>query len=280
MQTKIITLLLVLSAFTFQAQIKTPAPSPSAKIEQAIGLTDVSVEYSRPAMRGRTIFGELVPFGKLWRTGANMRTKFTTSTDIKVNGKELKKGTYAILSVPNKDSWEVIFYTEYDAGGAPATLDESKVAARVSAKVITMTGNMENFTIGMGNLADGSTGELNIMWENTRVPLKIETPTNEIALKSIETTMAGPSANDYFSAASYYYNNDKDLNKALEWVSKAVEMNPDAFWMSRQKSLIQADLGDKKGAIASAQKSMEVAQKAGNDDYVKMNKESIAEWSK
>jgi len=195
MQTKIITLLLVLSAFTFQAQIKTPAPSPSAKIEQAIGLTDVSVEYSRPAMRGRTIFGELVPFGKLWRTGANMRTKFTTSTDIKVNGKELKKGTYAILSVPNKDSWEVIFYTEYDAGGAPATLDESKVAARVSAKVITMTGNMENFTIGMGNLADGSTGELNIMWENTRVPLKIETPTNEIALKSIETTMAGPSAN-------------------------------------------------------------------------------------
>lgn len=280
MQTKIITLLLVLSAFTFQAQIKTPAPSPSAKIEQAIGLTDVSVEYSRPAMRGRTIFGDLVPYGKLWRTGANMRTKFTTSTDVTINGKELKKGTYAILTVPNKDSWEVIFYTEYDAGGAPATLDESKVAARVSAKVITMTGNMENFTIGFGNVADGLTGEMNIMWDNTRVALKIETPTDEMAVKSIESALAGPSAGDYFSAASYYRSTGKDLNKALEWVTKAVDMNPEAFWMSRQKSLIQADLGDKKGAIATAQKSMEVAQKAGNDDYVKMNKESIAEWSK
>jgi hypothetical protein len=280
MQTKIITLLLVLSAFTFQAQIKTPAPSPSAKIEQAIGLTDVSVEYSRPAMRGRTIFGDLVPYGKLWRTGANMRTKFTTSTDVTINGKELKKGTYAILTVPNKDSWEVIFYTEYDAGGAPATLDESKVAARVSAKVITMTGNTENFTIGFGNVADGLTGEMNIMWDNTRVALKIETPTDEMAVKSIESALAGPSAGDYFSAASYYRSTGKDLNKALEWVTKAVDMNPEAFWMSRQKSLIQADLGDKKGAIATAQKSMEVAQKAGNDDYVKMNKESIAEWSK
>jgi len=280
MQTKIITLLLVMSAFTFQAQIKTPAPSPSAKIEQAIGLTDVAVEYSRPAMRGRTIFGDLVPYGKLWRTGANMRTQFTTSTDVSINGKELKKGTYAILSVPNKDSWEVIFYTEYNAGGAPAELDESKVAARVSAKVITMDGNMENFTIGFGNLADGSTGEMNIMWDNTRVALKIETPTDEIATKSIEAAIAGPSANDYNSAAAYYRSTGKDLNKALEWSTKAAEMNPEAFWMSRQKSLIQADLGDKNGAIETAKKSMEAAEKAGNADYVKMNKESIAEWSK
>jgi tetratricopeptide (TPR) repeat protein len=280
MQTKIITLLLVMSAFTFQAQIKTPAPSPSAKIEQAIGLTDVAVEYSRPAMRGRTIFGDLVPYGKLWRTGANMRTKFTTSTDVSINGKELKKGTYAILSVPNKDSWEVIFYTEYNAGGAPAELDESKVAARVSAKVITMDGNMENFAIGFDNLADGSTGEMNIMWGNTRVALKIETPTDEIATKSIEATIAGPSASDYNSAAAYYRSTGKDLNKALEWSTKAADMNPEAFWMSRQKSLIQADLGDKKGAIETAKKSMEAAEKAGNADYVKMNKESIAEWSK
>jgi len=280
MQTKFITLLLVLSAFTFQAQIKTPAPSPSSKVEQAIGLTDVSVEYSRPAMRGRTIFGDLVPFGKVWRTGANMRTKFTTSTDIKVDGQELKKGTYAILTIPNKDSWEVVFYTEYNAGGAPASLDESKVAAKVTAKVNPMSYPMENFSIAFGDLADGKSGMMHFMWEKTRVGLKIETPTDEITLKSIESVMAGPSANDYFSAASYYHSSGKDLNKALEWSTKAADMNPDAFWMSRQKSLIQAELGDKKGAIASAEKSLAAAEKAGNADYIKMNKESIAEWSK
>jgi len=280
MQTKLLTLVLILSAFTFQAQIKTPAPSPSAKIEQAIGLSDVSVDYSRPAMRGRTIYGDLVPYGKLWRTGANMRTKFTTSTDLSIEGEELKKGSYAILTIPNKDTWDVIFYTEYEAGGAPATLDESKVAAKVTVKVHPMDGNMENFTFGFGELSDSSSGMMHIMWEKTRVSLKIETPTDEIASKSIEKVIAGPSANDYFGAASYYHSTGKDLNKALEWVTKAVEMNPDAFWMSRQKSLIQADLGDKKGAIASAQTSLAVAEKAGNADYVKMNKESIAEWSK
>ena len=99
-------------------------------------------------------------------------------------------------------------------------------------------------------------------------------------MKSIESVMAGPSANDYFSAASYYYSNDLDLDKALEWCDKAVAMNPDAFWMSRQKSLIQAKMGDKKGAIATAEMSLKAAEKAGNEDYVKMNKESIAAWSK
>lgn len=280
MQTKLLTLVLILSAFTFQAQIKTPAPSPSAKIEQAIGLSDVSVDYSRPAMRGRTIYGDLVPYGKIWRTGANMRTKFTTSTDLSIEGKDLKKGTYAILTVPNKDSWDVIFYTEYKAGGAPATLDESKVAAKVTVKTHSMDSSMENFTFGFGELSDSSTGMMHIMWEKTKVSIKIETPTDAIATKSIEKVIAGPSANDYYGAASYYRSTGKDLNKALEWVTKAVEMNPDAFWMSRQKSLIQADLGDKKGAIASAQTSLAVAEKAGNADYVKMNKESIAEWSK
>lgn len=280
MQTKLITLLLLFGAFTIQAQIKTPQPSPSSSVHQTIGLSEVSVDYSRPAMRGRVIFGDLVPFGKVWRTGANMRTKFTTDSDLKIEGKELKKGSYAILSVPNKDAWELIFYTEYQAGGAPATIDESKVALKVSVKTNPMDYPVENFTIGFGDLADGVSGNMYIMWDKTMVMAKIETHTDKMAVESIEKTMAGPSANDYFSAASYYRSSGKDLNKALEWVTKAVEMNPDAFWMSRQKSLIQADLGDKKGAIASAQTSLAVAEKAGNADYVKMNKESIAEWSK
>lgn len=280
MQTKLITLLLLFGAFTIQAQIKTPQPSPSSSVHQTIGLSEVSVDYSRPAMRGRVIFGDLVPYGKIWRTGANMRTKFTTDSDLKIDGKDLKKGTYAILSIPNKDAWDLIFYTEYQTGGAPAELDESKVALKVSAKTYPIDNPVENFTIGFGDLADGVSGNMYIMWDKTMVVTKIETPTDKIAIESIEKTMAGPSANDYFSAASYYRSSGKDLNKALEWVSKAVEMNPDAFWMSRQKSLIQADLGDTKGAIASAKVSLAAAEKAGNADYVKMNKESIAEWSK
>ena len=113
MQSKLITLLLIFGAFTMQAQIQTPQPSPSAKVYQTIGLSEVSVDYSRPAARGRVIFGDLVPYGKIWRTGANMRTKFTTDSDLTIDGKELKKGTYAILTIPNKESWDIIFYTEY-----------------------------------------------------------------------------------------------------------------------------------------------------------------------
>lgn len=280
MRTKLFTLLLIIGAFTLQAQIRTPQPSPAASVKQTIGLSEVSVDYSRPAMRGRVIFGDLVPYGKIWRTGANMRTKFTTDTDLTIGGKQLKKGSYAILSVPNKESWDIIFYTEYQAGGAPAELDESKVALRTTSKVMSMAAPMENFTISFGDLSDGVSGMMYIMWDKTSVALKIDTPTNEMAVKSIEEVMAGPTATDYFNAASYYRSTGKDLNQALTWIDKAVEMNPDAFWMSRQKSLIQADLGDKKGAIASAKISLAVAEKAGNADYVKMNKESIAEWSK
>jgi len=231
-------------------------------------------------MRGRTIYGDLVPYGKVWRTGANARTKFTSSTDITVDGKDLKKGSYAIFTIPNKDSWDVVFYTEYMGGGAPAELDNSKVALRVTTKPQPMSYAMENFSIAFGDMADGHSGMMYIMWEKTRVGLKIDTPSQEMAMKSIESVMAGPSANDYFSAASYYYSNDLDLDKALEWCDKAVAMNPDAFWMSRQKSLIQAKMGDTKGAIATAEMSLKAAEKAGNADYVKMNKESIAAWSK
>ena len=281
MQSRIITLLMVLVTFVIQAQIQTPQPSPGAEIEQVIGLTEIEVDYSRPAMRGRTIFGDLVPYGKLWRTGANQRTKFSTSTDITVQGEALKKGSYGLLSVPNADSWDIIFYTEADGGGAPRDFDESKVALRVKAKPENTGYDMENFTIAFGDLADGSTGMMYIIWEKTRVSLKIATPAKEMAMKSIDDVMAGePTANDYFQAAAFYHEAGEDMDKALEWVNKAVEMNPDAFWMSRRKSLIQADMGDKKGAVETAKVSLAGAEKAGNADYVKMNQESIAEWSK
>lgn len=280
MKIKLITLLLVFTGISIQAQIKAPQPSPTSKIEQAVGLTDVTLEYSRPSMRGRAIFGNLVPFGEKWRNGANANTKITFSTDVVIDGKDLKKGSYAIYSVPNKDAWEIIFYSDATNWGLPQKWDDNKVALKTSVKTETMPFTIETFEMGFDNLADANQGSLFILWENTLISVKINVPTDAITMKSIEKVFAGPSGNDYFSAASYYYNADKDLNKALNWVNKAVEMNPKAFWMTRQKSLIQAKMGDKKGAIATANTSLDVAQKAGNNDYVKMNKDSIAEWSK
>ena len=276
---KLLIVFLCLGTMSITAQIKTPAPSPYSKMMQTVGLTDVEVEYSRPAMRGRTIFGDLVPFNKIWRTGANARTKITFGNDVTIDGNTLKKGTYAIFTKPTADAWEVYFYTDYAGGGAPQTLDESKVALKTTVKTQSIPMDIQSFTITIDDLTDNS-GVLGIMWEKTYVGVKFNVPTDAIAAKSIENVMSGPSANDYHSAASYYRNSGKDLKQALVWSTKATEMNKSAFWMMREKSLIHAALGDKKGAIEAAKKSLEVAEKAGNAAYIKMNKESIAEWSK
>ena len=276
---KLLVMLLFVGALSVNAQIKTPAPSPFSSVTQMVGLTEVTLEYSRPAMRGRTIMGDLVPFDKIWRTGANARTKITFGDDVSIAGDTLKKGTYAVFTKPTAESWEVYFYTDYAGGGAPQTLDESKVALKTTVKTESMPMPIQSFTMSFDDLTDDS-AVLGMMWENTYVGVKFNVPTDEIASKSIESVMSGPSANDYNNAASYYRKNGKDLKQALIWSTKATELNKDAYWMAREKSLIHAALGDKKGAIEAAKKSLEVAEKAGNADYVKMNKESIAEWSK
>ncbi|MGB5463980.1 MAG: DUF2911 domain-containing protein [Aureibaculum sp.] len=276
---KLLVMLLFIGALSVNAQIKTPAPSPFSSVTQMVGLTEVTLEYSRPAMRGRTIMGDLVPFDKIWRTGANARTKITFGDDVTIVGDTLKKGTYAIFTKPTAESWEVYFYTDYAGGGAPQTLDESKVALKTTVKTESMPMPIQSFTMSFDDLTDDS-AVIGMMWENTYVGVKFNVPTDEIASKSIEAVMSGPSANDYNNAASYYRKNGKDLKQALIWSTKATELNKNAFWMTREKSLIHAALGDKKGAIEAAKKSLEVAEKAGNADYVKMNKESIAEWSK
>ncbi|MDO9276111.1 MAG: DUF2911 domain-containing protein [Lutibacter sp.] len=264
---------------TINAQIKTPQPSPAAKTEQVVGLTDVTVEYSRPGMKGRTIFGDLVPFGEVWRTGANANTKITFSDDVTIGGKELKKGTYAIYTIPNKTSWDVIFYSDATNWGNPEKWDESKVAIKTTAKVLQMPMKIESFTISLDDVNLDS-AVIGIMWENTYVGVKFEVPTDKTTMKSIETTLAGPTKNDYYQTATYYHTAGKDLNQALVWIKKAVEGDNPAFWYLRRMSLIQADMGDKAGAIATAKRSLAAAEKAGNADYVKMNKESIEEWSK
>ncbi|MGJ5640650.1 DUF2911 domain-containing protein [Formosa sp. S-31] len=261
-----------------QAQIKTPQPSPFSKMEQKVGLTDVVLEYSRPGMRGRKVFGDLVPYGATWRTGANNNTKITFSTDVTIDGKTLKAGSYAIYTIPNKTSWEVLFYSDVTNWGLPQNWDASKVALKTSAKVYDISENIETFTMTFDDLTNDS-AVLGILWEKTYVGVKFDVPTDAMVGKDIERAMNGPSANDYFASAVYYYQSGKDINQAQEWVDKSIAMsdNP-AFWQYRQQSLIHAKAGDKKGAIAAAKKSLEGAKAAGNNDYIKMNTDSLKEW--
>ncbi len=260
------------------AQIDTPAPSPSQKIEQMVGLTNVTLEYSRPSMKGRKIFGDLVPYDKMWRTGANANTKITFGNDVKIGGSEVKAGTYAVFTKPGVQSWEVYFYADANNWGTPQNWDEANVAAKVKAQSQPMPMSVESFTMSFDDVKSDS-ANLGMMWENVYVAVPISFMTDKMVTASIEKVMSGPSANDYFNAAVYYLSADKDINKAKTWIDKAIAMSDSpAFWYYRQQSLIYAKSGDKKGAIAAAQKSLELATAAGNDDYVALNKKSLAEW--
>ncbi len=276
----ILVFVMILAAFQIEAQVKTPAPSPKSTLEQKVGLTDVTIEYSRPSMKGRAVFGNLVPYGKLWRTGANENTTVTFSDDVMINGQTLKKGKYAIFTTPKIDMWEVVFYSDTDNWGTPENWNEKSVALSTNVDTKMLSTPVESFTIGINNL-DNNFAHIEFSWEKTFVALKFEVPTQKTALASIDKALAGPTSGDYFSSAQYFYQSNGDMNKALEYVNKAMDMNKDKpFWYTRQKSLIQAKLGDKKSAIETAKISLEAAKVAKNDDYVKMNTDSIAEWNK
>ncbi|MFY7739776.1 MAG: DUF2911 domain-containing protein [Flavobacterium sp.] len=276
-------LAIAIANFAVEAQVKTPQPSPKSVLNQVVGLTDVTVEYSRPSAKGRVVFGDLVPFGKLWRTGANANSTVSFSEDVVINGTTVKKGKYAIFTLPKADMWEVILYTNTDNWGLPENYDVNKVAVSLNVDPVMLNNHVESFTIGINNLTNDS-ASLDISWEKTMVSLKFEVPTQKAAMASIAKVLAGPTAGDYFSSAQYYYQSNGDLNKALEYVNKAVAMvkpgEEAPYWHLRLKSLIQGKLGDKKGAIETAKLSLAGAEKDGNGDYVKMNNDSIKEWSK
>nr|WP_315182769.1 DUF2911 domain-containing protein [uncultured Flavobacterium sp.] len=276
----IIALAIIIANFTIEAQVKTPQSSPKATVFQTVGLTDVEVVYSRPAARGRAVFGNLVPFGKLWRTGANENTTISFSDDVIIEGKTLKKGKYALYTIPKIGSWEIIFYNTTNNWGTPEDFTEANVALRTTVKEEALSKAVESFTIGINNL-DTNFAYLEMAWENSSVAMKFEVPTQKTAISNIEKALAGPSAGDYFSAAQYLFQSNGDIAKARTYVDKALEMSIEQpFWYNRLKSLIQAKQGDKKGAIETAKLSLAAAEAAKNQDYVKMNKESIAEWSK
>lgn len=252
------------------AQIKTPQPSPYAELEQAIGLTEVEVSYSRPGVKGRTIFGDLVPYGKLWRTGANRATTIETKGDIMLAGKSLKKGKYSVFTMPGESEWTVIINSDATASASKYT--EDKDVMRFTVKPSKTAAKVETFTMMFSNLTDNS-ADWQIMWENTMVSIPVKTNVDEEVMAQIESVMNGPSSRDMYLAARYYYDNDKDIKKAVTWINKSVALDGEdqKFWVTYWQAMILAKSGDKKGAIAAAEKSKALAQKAEYEEYVTKN---------
>lgn len=274
-----ITLMLCVLSIASFAQIKTPQPSPSASFKQAFGLGEISASYSRPQVKGRVIFGDLVPYDKLWRTGANASSKITFSDDVTIEGNKLAAGEYAFFTIPGKTEWTVIFHKNLNMWGAggPGDYKEENDALRVKVKPQTLTNNVESFTISVTDIA-ATTCKLNIEWEKTKVSVNVATDIDAKISASIEKTLnPKPDANSYFSAASYYFEAGKDLNKALEWTNRAIAARPDAFWMVHLKAKIYKKMNNKSAAIEAANLSKEIANKAGNADYVALNEKLIAE---
>jgi len=270
--------MLLLSATMLEAQIITPAPSPTAELSMQVGLTDVHIEYSRPSVKGREVFSEegLVPYGDMWRTGANAATKFTFSDAVTLGGQKLEGGSYAVLTQPGEDQWEIRFYPyESTNWGAYVELDP---AASFTADPREIDYLVETFLININNVRHNK-ATIDLMWENTLVSLPLEVDVDDKVMGQIERTMGGPTANDYMAAANYYLETGKDLEKAAKWAAKANEMNP-RFWTLRTQAQILAEMGRYDKAIEVAKKSKEMAQEAGNKDYVRMNEASIEMWMK
>ncbi|MHA8066519.1 DUF2911 domain-containing protein [Aquirufa sp. ROCK2-A2] len=250
--------------------IKTPAPSPSQTIKQDFSLSFVEVNYSRPAVKGRKIFGDIVPFGKLWRTGANSPSKITFGEDVKIAGQLLKAGSYQLISIPSQNAWEIIFNKGTD--GVFNYHPEENVL-KVSVPSSTLAQTVESFTIQFANISSNKL-DIQIAWEKTQVNIPVETEIDSKILANIAKVMSQDSK-PYFEAASYYFEKGIQLDKALEWVNKANESNPSAYWQFHLKAKIQAKLGDKTGAKATALKSIELAKAGKNDDYVALNEKLI-----
>jgi Protein of unknown function (DUF2911) len=261
------------------AQITMPAASTTAQVKQPVGMTEITLDYSRPSAKGRKIMGEIVPFGAIWRTGANQPTKFTTTDSITVSGIGLAKGTYVIMTKPGKDTWQVMFNKNPKANATDdkALFPEDNVVS-ISVPVKKTDFMVETFTMGIGNITNTS-ASLDIMWENTMISIPFTNDIDSKIMAQIKQKLDGPSQADYFAMSQYYFESGKDAAKALEFADKALAKG-ERFWMLRHKSLVQAKLGDKKGAIETAKKSLAAATEAKNMDYVRMNEKSIAEWSK
>jgi tetratricopeptide (TPR) repeat protein len=260
------------------AQLKTPAPSPTQTLDQAFALSNIKIEYSRPSIKGRIVFGELVPFGKVWRTGANASTKITFGDDVKIEGMPLAAGTYAMYSIPNKDSWDIMFYKDVKLGGDVANYKVENEVLKVKVKPTVLANKVEAFTMNVADIT-ATSANIELTWEQTRVAIKITAEIDATIMKNIETLVVKDSR-PYSAAATYYYDNDKDLKQALEWANKAFEANPKAYWTLHLKAKIQLKMKDYVVAIATAEQSKALATADKDDAYIANNDKLIAEAKK
>lgn len=259
--------------------IKMPTASPTQTVTQAFGLGEIGLSYSRPLARGRVIFGDnaVVPYGNIWRTGANGTTKISFTDDVTFQGIAVKAGTYGLYTIPGKTEWQLMLTSDLKLAGNVAEYDKSKEVLRVTVKPVEIASMIENFTINIDGIT-ATEATLELMWEHTIVSIRITTDIDSRVMKDINSAMNNDNR-PYFQSASYYYDNNKDMNQALTWVNKAIEQNP-AFYVLHLKAKIQMKLKDYKGAIATAEESKAAATKAKNQDYVRMNNKLIARAKK
>ncbi len=266
---------LMVSFVSFAQQIQMPQASPSAKITQKVGLTDVSVDYSRPSTKGRKIFGELVPFGEVWRTGANGATVLTFTTAVTVGGQAVPAGSYALYSIPGKKEWTIILSKKTELWGAMG-YQQSDDQARFVVPASKTSKKYETFEIAFNNFTDNS-AVVSMKWETTRVDFKIETEVDPIVMAEIKKLVIDTETTDpalLFQAATYYFTNSKDLNQAYTWVKTSTDSDP-KYWTVHLRAKIEAALGLKTEALDSANKSKEMAQEANNPDYIALNERLI-----
>lgn len=257
----------------FSQGLKVPAPSPAQTIKQAFALSEITIDYSRPSAKGRVIFGDLVPYGKIWRTGANNSTKITFGEDVKVEGQDVKAGTYALYTIPNKDSWEVMLYKDLNLGGDVSSYKQTDELLRFTVKPGSLAEKVETFAIQVSNVSS-NTAVIELLWEKTRVAFNVSADIDAKIMKAIEANVVKDNK-PYYQAARYYYENDKDLAQAELWADKAIAANPKAYWIVLLKARIQLKANNKKGAAATAEQVIALAKEDKNDDYVKMGQEVI-----
>ena len=250
-----------------------PAASPACTLKQHVGLTDIEIVYSRPGVKARPIFGGLVPYGQVWRTGANNATKITFSTPVKLNGAEIPAGTYALFTIPGETEWTIIINKA--AAASIFNYNQTNDLVRVKATPVKLAEPVETFTIEINDIRDES-ATLNLLWEKTLVPVKIEIELTGKLVPQIEAVMsAAEGRKPYYQAALFYYDHGQDLQKASKWIDAAIA-DRETYYIVHLKAKILAKLGDKEGAIAAAKHSTELAIKAKDTGYVKLNEDLIS----
>jgi hypothetical protein len=270
-----LTLLALGFALEAPAQVEFPAASPAATLKQRVGLTDFEITYSRPSVRGREIFGGLVPFGEVWRTGANAPSKLTLSTPARFGGAEVPAGTFALFSIPGKDSWTVIVSRQTEVWGAMG-YDSAQDVARIKIAPERLDAPVESFMFGFDDLREES-ATLFLAWHDTRISIPLEVESTPIVMARIDEVMASDAERKpWHQAAAYYYDHEADPAKALAWSTRAVEANPQAYWSMHLRAKILARLGEEQLAAEAARASLESARAAGNSDYVRLNEDLLA----